>query len=302
MQLHGICAAAVTPWGPGDTLDEAALWRQLEMLLAAGINGICLAGSTGEFVRLEMAARRRLLDAALEMVAGRVPVVHCVGHASLSGTLALLGHNAGVAAALVCPPYYFPYAQAEVAAFYRRVVAVSEIPILIYNIPQFTTGLEPSTACELLGTGVCAGIKDSSGDLGMLEALAAQRRRSPFMFFCGADQCLVRALESGADGALSGVAACVPELLVALYRAVRAGDRDAVARFDALLAELSRWLDLFPPPVGIRLTLEARGIPVGPHAVPLATETEERARQFRHWLEEWFPRALSAPAAQVSRV
>lgn len=299
MNLHGIYVAAVTPWGPAETVDETALRRHVEMLLAAGVDGICVGGSTGEFPRLEIGGRKRLLRTVLEIVAGRVPVLAGVGHASLDGTLALLAGSAGAAAAVVPPPYYFPYAQPEVLAFYRRVTAAAELPVFVYNIPQFTTGVEPATACELLASGLCAGIKDSSGSMAMLEALAAERRRSPFIFFCGRDECLPRALEMGADGALSGVAACAPEPLVALYRAFRAGDAALVARAHQLVAEFIDRMDAFPPPVAIRIGLEVRGIPVGPHAVPLAPETEQRARELRRWLEEWFLRATSV--ATVSR-
>lgn len=291
MNFQGLCATAVTPWGPGETVDEAALWRQMEMLLAAGVDGICVAGSTGEFTRLETASRRRLLEATVAMVAGRVPVFYGAAHASLQGTVALLAAGRGAAAAVVCPPCYFPYRQAEVMAFYRQVAAASPLPVLIYHIPQFTTGVDAATARELLASGVCAGIKDSSGDLGMLEALAELRRCRTFLFLCGADQHLARALELGADGALSGIAACAPELLVGLYRAARAGDSPRVARANALLAQFIEWMERFPAPIAIRMALEVRGIPVGPHAVPLSPESQARAREFTRWLEDWFPQA-----------
>ncbi len=302
MHLRGLYVAIVTPWAPGEKVNETALRRHLEMLLAAGVDGIGVGGSTGEFPRLEINERRRLLRTVLDVVGGRVPVLAGVGHASLDGTLALLAGSAGAAAAVVPPPYYFPYRQPEVLAFYRRVAAAAELPVFIYNIPQFTTGVEPATARELLSSGLCAGIKDSSGDMAMLNALAAERRHTPFVFFCGRDEYLVQALELGADGALSGVAACAPEPLVALCRAFHAGDTAAVAQAHQLVAEFIARMDGFPAPVGIRIALEARGIAVGPHAVPLAPETEQRAREFRRWLEEWFPRAtaLAATSPQPS--
>ncbi len=294
MNFQGVCAAAVTPWTPAEMVDEAALWRQVEMLLGAGIDGICVAGSTGEFPRLEMAARRRLLEATASMVAGRVPVFYCATHASLNGTLALLQQCRGASAAVICPPYYFPYPQTEVIEFYRQVANATPLPVFIYHIPQFTTGVEAASACELLASGVCAGIKDSSGDPRMLEALAEQRRSRQFVFLCGADQHLARALELGADGALSGIAACVPELLVRLYHGFRAANTRAVARANELLAQFIAWCEQFPPPIAIRLALEVRGIPVGPHAVPLSSTSQERVRQFTRWLEDWLPLAMGS--------
>lgn len=296
MQFRGMYAAAVTPFAANDVPDEAALWRHLEMLVAAGIDGICIGGSTGEFTRMDNAARQRLLRTALEIVAGRVPVLAGAGHVSLDGTLALVAGagEAGAAAALVPPPYYFPYGQPELLTFYRCVSATADLPVFIYNIPQFTNPVEPATACELLARGTCAGIKDSSGRAAMLETLAAERGRSSFVFFCGNDECLLRALGLGADGGLSGVAACAPELLIALYRAFRAGDERRAGECHALLLQFIRRIEAFPPPIGIRLALEARGIPVGPHAIPLAAETQAEARQFRLWLEEWLPLAQAS--------
>lgn len=286
-------AAAVTPWAAGETVDESALWRQVEMLLAAGINGICVAGTTGEFPRLERAERLRLLRATVEMVAGRVPVLFGAGDASLDATLSLVAAARGASAVMVTPPYYFPYGQAELLEFYRRAASAAELPVLLYNIPQFTTEIAPDTARELLEQRLYAGIKDSGGRPEMVNALAELRRSVPFTFLCGADEQLLHVLGLGADGALSGIASCVPELLVTLYRAFCAGDQKTAGDAQDLLREFSAQCQQFPAPIGIRLALEARGIPVGPHAVPLSAGTKTRAREFQQWLEDWLPKAIN---------
>jgi 4-hydroxy-tetrahydrodipicolinate synthase len=300
MEMRGIYVAAVTPWAAGDRFNDAALERHIEMLVAAGIDGICVGGSTGEFPRMDTSERKRLLRAVLGIVNRRMPVLAGVGHASLEGTIELIQSAAGAEAVVVPPPYYFPYSQPEVLAFFRCAAGAAKVPVFIYNIPQFTTGIQPGTALRLLADGTCAGIKDSSGCTDMLEALAGERRRLPFVFFCGSDEHLSRALEMGADGGLSGIAACAPELLVDLYRASRAGDRSGLDRANGLLREFIARLAAFPPPVGIRLALEVRGIPVGPHAVPLAPETEQRAREFRLWVENWLLQTAVLAAGRKS--
>lgn len=290
--MRGIFAAAVTPFESGDKINEAALQRHVDALVRAGVDGICVGGSTGEFPRLEIAQRKRLLHVVLEAVQQRASVLAAVGHASLDGTLALVAGAFGCSAVLVPPPFYFRYAQPELLSFYRRVVAATDLPVYVYNIPQFTSEVSVETARALLSRGTCAGIKDSGGETPMLKALAEIRRNTSFTFFCGNDARLAEALAMGADGGVSGVAACVPELLVALYGAFRAGEPERVHRAHELLMQLIGRLRSFPTPVGVRLALETRGLAAGPHAVPLASETENLAREYRHWFESWLPGVL----------
>lgn len=299
MKLGGIFVACVTPWKHGNEVDEAALWRHLEMLLAAGVHGLCAAGSTGEFPRLSREEYGRLVQATVEIAAGRVPVVAGIGHASIEGSveLARLAAKAGADAAVAPPPFYFPYGQPEIASFFEHLAGKVDLPLLLYNIPQYSSVIEPATAANLLRRGPFAGIKDSGGSLETLEAVLAARRERPFSVLCGFDRHLGRALEMGADGGLSGVAACAPEALVALHNAARTGRHDMVERAQAVLDECIARLDAFPAPIGIRIALEARGIPVGPHAVPLAKETVAEAKRFALWFEGWLEQVQAASAS-----
>src|SRR2546426_11735594 len=113
MILRGIYVATVTPWknaSRDDVVDENALAAHLEMLLAAGVAGLCVAGSTGEFPRLERAARLRLFEITETIAAGRVPVLFGIGAASLDKTLSLIDGCAAArlrpAGIVVAPPYY----------------------------------------------------------------------------------------------------------------------------------------------------------------------------------------------------
>jgi 4-hydroxy-tetrahydrodipicolinate synthase len=279
MKLEGVIAACVTPWRHGDQVDQPALWRHLEMLLAAGVNGVCMAGSTGEFPRLDPDNYDRLIRAAVEFTAGRVPVLACCGAASLDGSvdLARLAAQAGASAVVVPPPIYFPYGQREIIAFYERFTAAATLPVFLYNIPQFTSVVEPATAASLLKRGLFVGLKDSGGTPEMLDALLALRKDHAFSFLWGNDSSLLAALNRGVDGALSGIAACAPELLVALYCT---RDPKLQSRLDEFIGRIGA----FPTPIGVRIALEARGIAVGPHAVPVPAD---QAREFALWFERW---------------
>src|SRR6185437_16979465 len=111
------------------------------------------------------------------------------------------------------------------------------VPLLLYNIPSFTTGIEIETVRRLFETGRFAGIKDSSGDWSYFEQLLALKRELPFALFGGPELLVGRALASGADGVISGCASAVPELVVKVARAVAMDDRESAEFLDARLIE-----------------------------------------------------------------
>ena len=96
-----------------------------------------------------------------------------------------------------------------------------------------------------------------------------------------------RARKAGADGVVSGVACAAPELLVALDRAITAGNAVEAARLDARLHEFLERIEPFLTPVAIKAALAGRGIKTGPPPVPLAAETQSALDDFREWFRTW---------------
>lgn len=293
--LSGVNVAALTPRRAGETRpDPGALFPLLEFLAASGVRGIVLMGSTGEFTHFDLDERRRLIEQAVR--AGVAPIVACVAHSTLDGALLLAraAAAAGAAALLIMPPYFFRYRQSEVKEYLLRFAAELKgaAPVYLYNIPFFTNELTAETAVELLSTGLFAGIKDSSGRWDNFVKLRAARQRCGFRLLIGNDVLFTPARMAGADGVISGCACAVPELLVALDRAITGSDAEKRERLDARLHEFIAWVDSFPAPVAIREALAARGIPTGSHAAPLSPEEQRRLTHFRAWFAEWLPQVL----------
>ena len=296
MKLGAVNVAAVTPHREiGYQADLGSTLELVDYLCAAGVHGIALLGSTGEFVHLSLEDRAHLVRLAVKR--SRVPIIAGVTHSTLDGTVTLAEDaiESGAAAVLVMPPYFFSYGQAEVREFYLRLAdrIAGAIPIFLYNIPSFTSGIAAGTACELLATGRFAGIKDSSGDFDYFLQLSAQRQSTPFTILVGADSVFTRARAAGADGVVSGVACAIPELLLALDRAIELGDSDRTQRLQSRLEEFLAWLDRFPAPVGVKEACAARGLKVGPLAVPLPAEKRRDLDEFRSWFRDWLPVVLS---------
>lgn len=248
-------------------------------------------GSTGEFPHFESEERMRLVGLAIKR--SRVPVLAGVGHSTFDGAVALArsASDAGAAALLVMPPYFFRYGQEEIREFYLSFARELKDgpPLIVYNIPSFSSGIEAATAVELLSTGLFAGIKDSSGLWDDFLLLKAAREKRRFTLLTGSDEIYTQARQAGADGVVSGCACAVPELLLAIDRSIQAGSLDAAARLDARLKELIVWVARFPAPIGVREAVALRGIKTGLHAIPLGPESQARLAEFREWFRGWLP-------------
>jgi dihydrodipicolinate synthase/N-acetylneuraminate lyase len=295
-QLEGVFAAAVTPHRlEGHEADIAAMLELVDFLATSGVKGTVVLGSTGEFLHVKTSDRVRIVQFAVKR--SRVPIIAGVSHSTLDGTLELAAEaiTSGVAALLVMPPYFFRYDQSDIAEFYRRFsveIGRTDVPFLLYNIPQFTSGIAFETARDLIDSGRYAGIKDSSGDWQLFQQLAELRAQRDFTLFVGNDGIFPQARRAGADGVVSGCACAIPELLVKLDEAIKSGDTGRTEMLNGMLHEFIAWIDRFPTPVGVKVATAARGLKVGPLAVPLATEKCQALDEFQSWFRAWFPAIL----------
>src|SRR5438874_39296 len=180
--LAGVIPALATPLTRDGGVDEAGVERLVGHVLAGGVAGLLPLGSTGECSSLDEGSRRAMLAAVVQANAGRVPVICGVAQTHLAAAQLEVAAAAalGADAALVTPPFYYPMDQAGVLAFYRTLARRSPIPILLYNIPQFTKVVaEPETVATLAREGSLVGIKDSSRNFEYFELDRASRRSGP---------------------------------------------------------------------------------------------------------------------------
>jgi 4-hydroxy-tetrahydrodipicolinate synthase len=219
--LAGVLVALASPMTQEGRVDDAATARLVEHVIAGGVHGVLALGSTGETASLDQSARRRLLTAVVRAVDGRVPVLCGVARTELSSASAEIDAAAamGADAALVAPPFYYPTDQAGVLEFYREVAERAPIPILVYNIPQFTkVQVDPATVSTLALEGTVRGIKDSSRDFEYFEGVRIATRALPaFRVFTGSDTMLVASLAVGGAGTICGAGNIAPGLVVRIY-------------------------------------------------------------------------------------
>jgi dihydrodipicolinate synthase/N-acetylneuraminate lyase len=292
----GVYAALATPRSRTSIEgDAAALLDYIDDIVRTGVDGLVLFGSTGEFVHFDVGERMRLLMFAVRR--SRVPVLVNVSHSTLAGAVDLAEHalEVGAAGVLLMPPYFYSYGAGQVARFYEEFVQLlgGKLPIYLYNLPFFTNPISAELAKRLLSSEAFAGIKDSSGDWQTFESLNALQITRRFQLLIGNESLYLRARAAGAHGIVSGVAAAVPELLVAMDEALRNSDLERVQQLDFRLQEFVQWLEKFPATVGIKQAAVARGWKHDQLAVPLDEETAAISTAFRQWLQHWIPAVLS---------
>jgi 4-hydroxy-tetrahydrodipicolinate synthase len=290
--IQGIQAAAVTPRRPsGHQIDIGATLEVVDFLCENGVQGIVLLGSTGEFLHFDYDDRARL--GAMAVKRSRAPVFINVSHSTFDGAIRLAedAKGAGAAGLLLMPPYYFEYEQNEIQEFFLRFAAEvgHRTPIYLYNIPCFTNDMACETSMSLLATGLFEGIKDSSGRFEDFVRFQEMRSQHQFRLLLGADTLYARARHGGADGAVSGIASAVPELLVALERCIASGDASKEAILQQRLEEFAARIDCFPTPFGIKAAGGARGLKTGSCAVPLSADRRKELDSFLGWFREWLP-------------
>ena len=296
--LEGVNTPLVTPCGRESRPDLGAMKALIDFAVSGGVRAICIGGTTGEFIHYSLGLRKEMLACATSH--SRVPIIAGIAHSTLAGALELAraAAESGARALLVMPPYFFRYAQEEVREFFLRFADAQPdgLPILLYNIPAFTNEISPETTRELLSTGRFAGIKDSSGSVDAFLRLKALRSHHPFTLLVGDDKIFTEARSQGADGVISGVAGVLPELLIAIDRAICSGSTARAQLLDRRLREFIAWIDRFPAPVGIKLALAGRGLPAGAETVPLGPSARRTTEQFRGWFRDWLPTVLREAA------
>jgi 4-hydroxy-tetrahydrodipicolinate synthase len=289
--MCGVVVASLTPRRAGEpVVDLAALLEVIDFLCSAGVQGIVLFGSTGEFVHFGSGDRSRALSLAVKR--SRCPVYACVSHSNLDSALALADEAAstGAAGVLLTPPIYFRYDQETVRQYYLEFLNALHgmLPAYLYNIPAFCTSISVETAASLIAAGY-AGIKDSSGDADYFARLVEACAASPdASLITGIERIYGRFRCAGASGIVSGAASAVPELLVAYEKALCGGAEASVLRLNASVGEFIAWCEEFPAPMIIREAARLRGLPVGVAAVPLGPALQKRIEEFRAWFPAWW--------------
>lgn len=277
MKPTGVIIPHVTPLTATERLDRPALGRLLDFLLAAGVDGLFANGSMGGFAFLADDVQLDTIAATVTHVDGRVPVFAGVADTSTARVLARVRATAalGADAVVVLPPYYYLCRQDEIEHFFLAVADASPLPVVVYDNPKLAkNAIEPETLARLAWHGNIVGAKVSVPDVYKWQQIVRMELpRERFGLICGAEQLMSVGLQIGFDGITGGLHNLVPELAVALLRAVRANGHDEAERVQQHLNRVMQIFEIDGGWRGAQLVLSELGlcdkVTAAPHDLPL---------------------------------
>jgi 4-hydroxy-tetrahydrodipicolinate synthase len=232
MRWTGVFPAATTQFKPDLSVDYDASQRVLDNLVRDGVHGLVVLGTCGENNSLEPDEKRALLKAAVEVVAGRVPII--VGCSELTtpraAAFARDAEAIGANALMALPAMVYVPTEAELEAHFRTVARASSLPIMLYNNPpayRVSIGLE--VLSRLADEPTIVAVKESAPDTRRFTDLS-RAFGERFVLMAGLDDVALEGLLLGAKGWVSGLTSAFPQESVALVEAVEAGDLETARR------------------------------------------------------------------------
>jgi 4-hydroxy-tetrahydrodipicolinate synthase len=286
--LKGSVPPVVTPFAKG-AVDYDQYASLVEFQVANGSHGVLVNGTTAEPSTLTVEERNRLVDVAVQVVRGRVPVVAATGSQSHAETVALTEHatRAGADALLVVTPYYIRPSQRGLVAYYEDIAKRTDKPLMIYHIPgRAAVNVELSTLqaiCERVPQLV--GIKHAVNDLGYVtHALAALGPQ--FRVFVGLEEFSFPMMAVGACGLMNAVGNLAPRKVAELAERTAAGDMARARALHYELFDLNNAIFYDTNPVAIKYMMKRLGLlKTNEHRLPLLPATPELEQRLDAVLE-----------------
>ena len=241
--LCGIIPPLVTPLKDNETLDVESLERLIEHLIAGGVHGLFILGTTGEEQSLSYDVRQQMIRESARINNGRLPLLVCVTDTSMveSVRLAHVAADCGADGVVSAPPYYFATGQPELAQFYEELVPQLPLPVFLYNMPSHVkVSFAPDTVRRIAQNPHVIGFKDSSANAVYFQSVMYKMKERPdFAMLVGPEEIIGECVLLGAHGGINGGANMFPELYVAMYEAARQHDINRVLQLQQYIMQIS---------------------------------------------------------------
>jgi len=284
-KFRGVVPALTTPFHADRTLDADGLGRLVDLVIGDGVDGVLVNGCTGESWSLTADERRVVFDIAVKAAAGRVPVIAGCSAITSAETIGKIrqAEQARCDYVMVSPPWYVMPNPEEIADHYAAVLAATELPVLLYNIPRRTGVQLPVDLVDRLADHPkVAGIKESSKDWGILSEVIRRTRDRISVFAGYASFFGLAALTEGAVGYMDSGTPVFGRRSPEFFRASVKGDLDTARRLqNEMAAMLVEFFGLGTFPASVKASLELLGRPGGPTRDPIRPLTAAQRETLR---------------------
>ncbi|MFW6309290.1 MAG: 4-hydroxy-tetrahydrodipicolinate synthase [bacterium] len=286
---EGIIVAMVTPMKSNEDIDEDRIRKLVNRYIEKGVHGIFCLSTNGEFFTLDMKEKTKIMEIVVEESRGRIPVLAGTGGITTREVIELSkkAEKMKFDAVSVITPYFLTPSQNELYDHYRKIAETVSLPIILYNLPGRTgVCLEPDTVAKLSEIDNIIGIKDSSGDFKKILRYI-NLTGEDFFVLSGNDSLILWTLLAGGDGAVSGMANIIPELVVSIYNYWQNGKTEKARLYQEKLRPLRDAMKLHTFPSLVKKAMEIQGCPVGPSRDPVSAPSTELAEKISEILEQY---------------
>ena len=289
IDLNGIFPPVTTPF-MDDKVAYDKLASNIEKYGQTGLKGIVVLGSNGEYVSLSEEEKRKVVETVVQATPDHMSVIAGTGCESTRETIRLTADcaAAGVHAALIVTPHYFGGKMSDAALIkhFTTVADHSPIPILLYNVPQFThVNLTVNVVAQLSGHPNIIGIKDSTGNVIQLGEFLHQVD-ADFRILVGTASALYGALTLGCVGGVLALANVTPETCVKIHGLVQAGDFEAARQIQLKMIPVNKAVTATFGIAGLKTALDLLGYFGGDPRAPLLPSSDETKTAVENTLKQ----------------
>lgn len=269
--LRGSMPAIITPMYEDGSLDLPAFRKLIDWHIAEGSTALFVVGTTGESATLDVDEHIRVIKTAVEVAAGRLPVVAGAGGNSTSEAIELTEHAkaVGADAALQVVPYYNKPTQEGMYRHFAKIAEAIDLPMVLYNVPGRTVAdMQPDTALRLAQVPGIIGLKEATGNI---ERAAYLIKHAPagFSVYSGDDATAIALMLLGGQGDISVTANVAPRAMSELCKAALAGDVKTARSIHLKLLALHKNLFVEANPIPVKWALQQMGRIEGGIRLPL---------------------------------
>ncbi|MCX6694557.1 MAG: 4-hydroxy-tetrahydrodipicolinate synthase [Methanomicrobiales archaeon] len=278
--FEGVFPAIITPFkrNPAQDIDFDGLRENILFLLANGVHGIVPCGSTGESATLSFEEHEQVIEAAIDTVDGKVPVLAGTGSNNTAEAVRFTraAKDLGADGALIISPYYNKPNRAGLVKHYTRLADL-DIPIVMYNVPGRTgQNLQPDLITELAHHPGIVGVKEASGDISQISRIIEGTLDEDFAVISGDDGLTLPILALGGVGVISVAANVEPGRMVAMFSHFYEDEFEEALGIHYELSPLFRAMFIDTNPIPVKKAVELRGMAAGPVRLPLDELDDEK--------------------------
>lgn len=267
----GACPAIVTPFDANGAVNYDAFGKLIDQQIAAGVDAICVCGTTGETSTLSIREHIAVVEYCVKRVDHRVKVIAGAGSNDTSAAVYLAQHaqDSGADALLLVTPYYNKASQTGLLKHYEYIADRVELPIILYNVPSRTgVSFTAETYKALSENPKINGVKEASGNFSLL-AHTRYLCGDDFYIWSGNDDQVVPMMSLGAKGVISVVCNIMPELMINMSHACLEGDFETASKLQIEYMDFIDSLFIEVNPIPIKCAMNLVGMEAGPLRLPL---------------------------------